>query len=222
MCSQYLIKTRVAELKRKFGIIVPTGFEDEFDDLVAPRSDAPVVFNDGENIVVEKMKYGLIPSWSEEDKSKFSTHNARVETVAEKPIWKKPFRTHRALVPLSSFIEPIYVKKYAGNMVRFHQKKEQLLYAAAIYDTWINKKTGEIINSFAIVTRDSPPFVDSIGHDRCPIFLKEDVFEEWLDPKNDDADELLKLLKKNCDEVEIGVDIFRPMKPGWEKRIKKA
>lgn len=52
--------------------------------------------------------------------------------------------------------------------------------AAGIYDEWINKETGEIIPSFAIVTSDPPPFISEVGHDRCPVFLPKDMQLEWV------------------------------------------
>ena len=31
-------------------------------------------------------------------------------------------------------------------------------------------------------SEDPPPEVERMGHDRCPIFLKENSIEEWLSP----------------------------------------
>lgn len=53
------------------------------------------------------MRYSLVPNWSKEAKVKFATHNARLESIDEKPTWKTVFSEQHCLVPLTDFIEPI-------------------------------------------------------------------------------------------------------------------
>ncbi len=221
MCAQFLIKARVDELKKKFGILVPTELDqlELLDERVLPYKQAVVVTFENGAHTLKKMAFSLIPSWSKEKKVKFATHNARVETVTEKPTWKGPFKSKRVIVPLTHFIEPIYLNSLAGNMVQFHQKDHSILAAAGIYDSWFDPETKETTNSFAIVTTTPPAFVDSVGHDRCPIFLKESAYDEWLNPKSNDPAVLLRLLKNEEMQLDLSVDIDRPLAKGWEKRI---
>jgi putative SOS response-associated peptidase YedK len=51
------------------------------------------------------MIWGLIPHWAKDDKLKFTTINARVEGIESKPVYRKPFRTQRCLVPATGFFE---------------------------------------------------------------------------------------------------------------------
>lgn len=155
------------------------------------------------------------------EKVKFATHNARIESVAEKPTWKRPFESRRALIPITRFIEPIYTGSFAGNMVQFHDPKDSTLFAAGIWDEWTDKQSGEVLESFSIITGEPPAFVAKIGHDRCPLFLKRDIADEWLEPTKKSAESLIKLLRGNIAKLELEVEVDRPMRPGWEKRIPK-
>jgi putative SOS response-associated peptidase YedK len=222
MCAQFLIKTRASELKRLLGIQLPEGWDPDtqVDERIVPYKLAPVVISDGKNNVMKLMNFSLIPAWSKEPKAKFATHNARLDTIIEKPTWKRPFIGQRALVPITSFIEPIYENEFAGNMVDFSDKERPLLFAAAIYDEWHNKQTGEVIESFAIITDDPPKYVAEIGHDRCPVFVTEDIFKEWLEPIKKDPQVLVDMLNENRPNLKLQAKIDRPLKPGWEKRHK--
>ncbi len=146
-----------------------------WEEKILPGRYCPVLVKDS----VKLMRFSLIPSWSKESKVKFATHNARIETVLEKPTWRKPFEKNHCLIPMDGFIEPIYEGEHAGHMIRFGSQK--LLFAAGIYDEWINKETGEVLESFSILTKAPTEFVLKTGHDRQPIFLKQDSDRlNWL------------------------------------------
>jgi putative SOS response-associated peptidase YedK len=44
---------------------------------------------------ISRMFWGLIPFWAKDDKNKFSTINARAETVATAPAYREPFNASR-------------------------------------------------------------------------------------------------------------------------------
>lgn len=46
------------------------------------------------------LKWGLVPAWSDEPRTAYSTINARAETVAEKPAYRAAFRKRRCLLKL--------------------------------------------------------------------------------------------------------------------------
>lgn len=203
MCAQFQIKSKIRELERLFGLSV----EDVIDwiDLVVPTRFAPVLTNEG----LKLMKYSLLPAWSREPKVKFATHNARIETIAEKATWKRPFLKNHCVVPITSFIEPIYEGNLAGNMVAFEAK--DILCAAGIYDVWVNKQSGEIIESFAIITSEPCDFVRETGHDRQPVFLDVNSAKEWTHLEGDPA-ALLTFLNTRAVVPELTTSVHRPLK----------
>lgn len=211
MCAQYQLKAKAKSLSRALGIKISEPLE--WREKIVPYSTAPVVTEDG----IQMMRFSLLPIWSKEPKVKFATHNARLETIDEKATWKRPFLKHHAFVPMTAFIEPIYTGKLAGNMVAFNS--EDLLFAAAICDSWTNKKTGEVIDSFSIITSNPCAYVKKVGHDRQPVFLKLKDAKEWRTLEGD-AQELKEFLYDNAIKPKVKTSIDRPLKPGWEKRIK--
>jgi putative SOS response-associated peptidase YedK len=230
MCAQFTIETRRRNLARQFGLIDP-GDDAEINGRFLPYHTAPVVVRQDGRRVLRPMQFSLLPSWSKEKRVKFATHNARLFSrdersgrevaVYEKPTWRGPFARRHCLVPVSGFIEPIYHGELAGNMVCFAPKDHGLLAAAGIWDEWTSRESGEIIDSFTILTDDPHPFVKSIGHDRTPIFLKPEAFETWLAAEGSPADSAA-LLREMKAVLELEVSVDRPLKAGWEKRAGKT
>jgi putative SOS response-associated peptidase YedK len=184
---------------------------------VMPYSPAPVLVADPSGIRGEMMSFSLVPTWSKEPKVKFATHNARIETITEKPAFKDAFKKRHCIVPMSGFIEPIYLHELAGNMVNF--KSKETMFAVGIWEEWVNPKDGEIFNSFTILTSEPLPFVQKIGHDRSPIFLERSQIETWLRSENEMPNDLQKYLLDNRFQPDFYTTIDRPMAQGWQKRI---
>ena len=209
MCAQFEMKKSIAELERLMG--VPVVEELEHSSRVLPHSQAVVVTKEG----ITVMNFSLTPSWSPESKVKYATYNARLETVAEKSTWKVPFAKYHCFVPMDAFIEPIYDGELGGNMISF--ESETLMYAAGIYDTWINKKTGEVLESFAIITSEPSPFVRSIGHDRQPVFLDLESAKKWTNLTGK-ASEMQDFLVKHSLTPSLRTSIDRPLKSAKKKK----
>ncbi|MDG0816264.1 SOS response-associated peptidase [Bdellovibrio svalbardensis] len=151
--------------------------------IIFPHTEAPVIVRKEEKSQVQLMNYSLIPSWSKERKPKFATYNARIEEVLAKPSWKDPFKTRHCLVPIKEFYESAYKGRFAGHKISIFNAHQALLTAAGIYDEWYDQKTGEIVQSFAILTTEPTQEILDAGHDRSPIFLQETACKEWLDGK---------------------------------------
>ena len=100
----------------------------------------------------------------------------------------------------------------------FSAPGEGLIFAAGIWDEWVNRSTGEVIQSFAIITHEPPPFIADTGHDRCPVFLGESDGAKWLDGEGGEVPALKKLLLDSNQALAFQAEKHRPMKAGWEKR----
>ena len=188
------------------------------DLRVLPYVPAPVVVSLDQRRQFQKMNYSLVPSWSKDARVKFATHNARIETLSEKPTWKGPLRSQHCLVPITGFIESVYGKEFAGHLIEIADSEHPVLTAAGLWDCWTDPATGKTSHSFAIITEPPPPFIENVGHDRCPIFLKKEAFAAWLDPNPQDSARVIDFLKNNKKEINFKVKIDRPLKAGWEKR----
>lgn len=227
MCAQYEImaprKAIVSGLKAKLA-------EEklEWRERILPFSKAPVVVEEDGKRLIKLMQFSLLPAWSKERKVKFATHNARLFSfdekknqdipIFEKPTWRSAFKSRHCLIPMTHFIEPIYSGSLAGHMVSFSDKSETLLVAAGLWESWVSKEDGEVIDSFTIITDDPISFVKKTGHDRSPLFLSDDAHAGWLDASSMEPKEMIEFLRDHKAKPTLQAEKDRALKAGWEKR----
>lgn len=152
--------------------------------------DCPIVTAEQE---LQNFRWGLIPFWVKDEKQadeiKRVTLNARANTIFQKPSFREPIRSKRCLVPSTGYFEwrhegdrkiPYYI----------YLKDESIFSMAGIYDEWLEKKTGEIIKTFSIITTEANPLTDYIHNTkhRMPAILNQEDEEKWLDPKLEKSD----------------------------------
>ena len=138
---------------------------------------------------LELLHWGLIPFWTkgEEDMSKIRmmTMNARSETLFDKPSFSESAKAKRCLLPVNGFFEWQEVNKQKYPYYIF-PKSLPLFYLGCIYDSWVNKETGEIINSFGMVNTPANPMMREIhnsgrNRNRMPLIIDESDAKAWLD-----------------------------------------
>ncbi len=149
-----------------------------------PKYRAPILRKSDDQIQLECMEFGLVPSWDKEKKMRF--HNARVETIHEKPSFKKEFSKHHCLVPMSGFFEYIWSNEKENWLAKFLPKNEELLFAAGIYTT---------AGTFSVITMPPSKQILETGHDRSPLFLKQDSFIGWLENEGAESKDLIQFLR---------------------------
>ncbi len=189
MCAQYLLKLSPEELVRRFHLqSLRLGKEELSKDSwrFYPKSKAPVIHRIDNAPTLELMEFGLVPLWDKEKKKRF--HNARVESIEEKPSFKKHFIQNHCLVPMSGFFEYIWTSDSDNWLAQFSLGKAQdeVLFAAGIFNS---------LQSFSIITMPPSPFILQTGHDRSPLFLKADRAFEWLESENEEAEDLKTYLR---------------------------
>lgn len=218
MCAQFGVKVKVEQFSVKHGIQVPEGLK-AIDERFLPYKPAPAIVKlDNQDILkLAKMSFSLVPSWSKEPKVKFATHNARIETVIEKPTWRGPFEKFHCLVPITSFYESAYEGPLAGNILEFTEAQDELLFAAGIFDIWSDPNSDKKLYSFSILTTEPTKFILDHGHDRSPLFLDFEKAKQWLSLKKDSL-KMVEFLLENNQKPDLKVQVDRPLKAGWEKR----
>ena len=121
MCGRFAQFTPIEDLVEEFEI------DQVISDLgpsynIAPGQEISVIIIDqGRKLV--KMKWGLIPSWADDEKIGYKMINARSETIREKPSFRTSFKKRRCLILADGFYEwktegkekiPVYVKLNSG------------------------------------------------------------------------------------------------------------
>ena len=96
MCGRYTLTSGLTILQRRFSFVAEQ-LDLEARYNLAPGQNAPVVVGE-ESRVLKSMRWGLVPSWAKEASIGYKMINARAETVAEKPSFKKSLQRRRCLV----------------------------------------------------------------------------------------------------------------------------
>jgi len=136
---------------------------------------------------LELARWSLTPSWSKELKTKFPTFNARSEGITDKATWKGPVKSHRALVPATGYYEwqtdPDTKKK---TPYYIHAPKDELLVFAGLYSWWKDRSKAEDDPDLWTLTATilTSSAVDELVqiHDRNPVPLPRQWWDDWLDP----------------------------------------
>lgn len=183
----------------------PLGLKPNYN--LAPTQLSPVVLVKDGDRSISLFRWGLIPFWAKDLKSasKYSLINARGEEIAEKRSYKDAFQKRRCIVPLSGFFEWQRVSPKDKTPFAIHLKNAPIMSVAGVWEQWKSDTTGEIVDSFSIVTTDANSFMSRI-HDRMPVILPPEKEAEWLDPENRDVPKLLELLRPSADDA---LDAYR-------------
>jgi putative SOS response-associated peptidase YedK len=173
---------------------------------VAPTHDVYGVVADTSGARrVDVFHWGLIPSWAKERKIGQRMINARAETLAEKPSFKKPFATRRCLIPMDGFYEwkpgaPDGPLTKAGKPVKqpvfVHRVDGEPLAVAGLWAAWRDPDAegdDAWLHSATVITTSANATMAPV-HDRMPVILPREAWDTWLDPAQRDLGMLGQLL----------------------------
>lgn len=153
--------------------------------------NVPIITNNDSNIIRTSFHWGLVPSWSKDLDFRKNTLNARIETIHEKPSFKNVTQ-NRCLVIASSFYEWHWndEKGKSKDKYQIFSSEDEIFAMAGIYTSWNNPDSGELYNSFSIVTTQANKEMEYIHNHkkRMPIILKKGDERAWLDMENNIRD----------------------------------
>ncbi|MFJ6837062.1 SOS response-associated peptidase [Streptomyces sp. NPDC091209] len=172
----------------------------------APRGKADAAVAERE---LRPLRWGLVPSWAKDPKAGARMINARVETVHEKPAYRRAFAKHRCLLPADGFYEWQQIKDEAGGKPRkqpyfIHPEDEQVMALAGLYEYWRDPEVKQDddpaawLTTCTILTTEA---TDAAGrvHPRMPLALTPEHYDAWLDPHHHDTHDLRALLTQPAD-----------------------
>ncbi len=215
MCGRYAASRRPEDMVEEFELVGAEVGEDDDEPLPARYNVAPT---DPVYAVLERpprqdkeappqrrlhtVRWGLVPSWAKDPSIGSRMINARVETVADKPAFKRAFAKRRCLLPADGYYE-----WYAREGAPKNAKKQPffirpsdggVLAMAGLYELWRDQSKADDdpdrwLWTCTVITTSA---TDDLGriHDRMPMLVERERYADWLAAEADDPDRLRGLL----------------------------
>ena len=227
MCGRYAASRDKATLIEEFHVTKAPDRELAADFNVAPTKEvyavvdrAPAPDPDSEAAPPPRrelaiVKWGLVPSWAKDPKIGSRMINARVETLTEKPSYRRAVARRRCLLPADGYFEwyeptePDAPRGASGKPLKqpffIHPADGSALAMAGLYEFWRNPELpkDDPASWLWTVTVITTSATDELGriHDRMPMCVVPEQWDDWLDPQLTDGAEAVGLLT--------------PATPGW-------
>ena len=197
MCGRFIATAPVSALAEHFLVEEIKVAEDEVPPRynVAPTLDVLAVAESRSSGGVRRLgtfRWGLVPSWAKDLTIGSKLINARAESVAEKPAFRKALQRRRCIIPADAFYEwqrpagggknakkqPFVIRRRDGDPLAF----------AGLWEAWNDPgdPDAEWVRTCTIVTTTANELVGRL-HDRMPVILPKPVWDVWLDTGLEDA-----------------------------------
>jgi putative SOS response-associated peptidase YedK len=195
MCGRFARYSLSRELERYFNAH-PAAFEIQPNYNVAPTQEIPVIIQQEGVRHIKKRHWGLVPFWAKDISIGSRMINARVETVTSKAAFRTAIKQRRCLIPANGFYE---WKGKAGSKQPyfFHLPSEEPFSFAGLWEMWETKEAPpetDPYKSCTIITTDASDSVKDV-HNRMPLILKPEFFDEWLNPGNKEPARIEQIMK---------------------------
>jgi putative SOS response-associated peptidase YedK len=154
---------------------------------------------------ISLLKWGLIPYWvkstTDANEIRYKTFNARAETLSSKPSYSSAFKSKRCIIPVAGFFE----WQHVGNKKipwYIYNSENEIMSLAGLYDNWIDTGTGEILNTFTIITTDANELMAEIHNSkkRMPVVLDNSTEKAWINLSSS-AEDAIALLRPCPSEI---------------------
>ncbi len=192
MCGRFTLSASATDLVQQFEPAGLPACTPRYNIVPTQEVLAVVKMPDAAKRQVHLLRWGLIPPWAEGPAVGSRMINARAETVATKPAFRRPFRERRCLILADGFYEwqrqerrkqPFYIRLRDGHPFAF----------AGLWERWA-PQDGQPLDSCSIITTVANDLIQPL-HVRMPVILSPVDHEAWLDPSIREVERLQPLLR---------------------------
>lgn len=191
MCGRYTL-SKLDDILRQFPSIL------ELPPILAPRFNIaptqPILAITNEHPDrLEHLYWGLVPSWSKDISIGSRMINARAETLADKPTFRRPLMRRRCLIPADGFYEwrknpdgtktPMLIRLKTGDLFAF----------GGLWEVWHSPDGSELPSGTIITTEPNELMADI--HNRMPVIIPPAAYQRWLDPREKPPEDFFDLLE---------------------------
>lgn len=188
MCGRFTLRTPAAEVARQFELFAVPELAPRYN--IAPTQDVAVVRTTTAGRALDRLRWGLVPSWADDPSIGARMINARSETAAEKPSFRRALLSRRCLIPADGFCE--WQAAGRGKQPYLITLGEGDLFAlAGLWERWT--RDGTALETCTILTTTANTRLAAL-HDRMPVIVPREAYARWLDPDVDDPAALGPLL----------------------------
>src|SRR3954464_898773 len=139
------------------------------------------------------LRWGLVPFWAKDPSIGNRMINARMETVHEKPAFRRAFASRRCLLPADGYYEwyPTEQLTKAGKPLKqpffIHPADGGVMAMAGLYEIWRDPPRDEddpqrFVWTCTVLTTTAEDAVGHI-HDRMPLLVEQERYAAWLGPR---------------------------------------
>jgi len=198
MCGRIALFTPPKKMARLLEASLVAGIDPEGRASwnIGPTRHLDGVHADDGARVLERYRWGLLPSWAKDASFGSKTFNARAETVASKPSFRSAFKTRRLLIPVDGFYE--WDRRAAGKpQPHFFSRRDGApLVFAGLFEYWRDPQEPDapVVQTATVITTSAGADIDEI-HDRMPVVLEQQSFDLWLSEDPDELDAVASLLR---------------------------
>lgn len=215
MCGRYAASANPEDLVEELHVERDeSGGEFAPDYNVAPTHSSPVVLerplrNQQRAVPVRQLRlltWGLVPSWAKDPSVGSRMINARVETLLDKPAFRRAAVARRCLIPVDGWYEwqVSPTSRDAKGKPRkqpffAHLADGSQLVLAGLYEFWRDQASADDDpqawrTTFTIITTAAEAGLDRL-HDRMPFAVPPDRWDSWLDSTLIDPEQIRDLLR---------------------------
>lgn len=181
MCGRFTQRHKPEEVIERFEVGEDDLISQPRYNIAPSQTLATVRQGDGRQLFA--CRWGLIPFWAKDPAIGNRMINARAETLAEKPSFRRAFAARRCLIPADGFYEWRKQGKGSSRPFYIRLRDDGLFGFAGLWEEW-KSPDGEVVTTCAIITVEPNELMAGI-HNRMPAILKPEHEAAWLDRSND-------------------------------------
>lgn len=182
MCGRFTLTADSVAIIQHFGIKGLKIHKPRYN--IAPSQGLLTIYqNKANHPEYAYMKWGFVPNWAGSKLAKTSWINAKSETASEKLAFRQAFAKKRCLIPADGYYEWKPMEDNQKQPYYCYLVGHKLFALAGIWDESFDE-TGQPIESCAILTGGANQYLSAI-HDRMPIVIPAEYYNNWLDPEQD-------------------------------------
>lgn len=202
MCGRYALTATPQEILEFLSVVDIDDFPKRYNIaptqpillVVAGEKAAP-----GSNLPERKAvlaRWGFLPGWVKDPRDFPLLINARAETANAKASFRAAMRHRRVLVPASGFYEwhrPAKEEDGQSQAYWIRPRNGGVVAFAGLMETW-SSADGSEVDTAAILTTHANAAIAPI-HNRMPVVIQPQDFEQWLDCKTQEPRQIEALMR---------------------------